>query len=77
MVWLGGPRGGARRGARPLVLHDPPPGYVPPHEPEISPEEMRKRLRTDWILLRIGTVVLVLVAFATLMFIVVMIALKT
>lgn len=49
MVYLSGPGRGVRR----LRLHDAPPGYSPPRLP---PEEQRRQLRQDYILLRIATV---------------------
>ena len=70
MVWLGGPgRGGARR--RGIVLHDPPPGYRPPSLPR---KFVQQQLRSDYILLRVGTVVLVLLAAALLVILCVLIA---
>lgn len=68
MVYLGG--GG--RGVRRPRLHDAPPGYRPP---QLPPEERRRQLRQDYILLRVAMVfavglvtalvVLCLVAIAT------------
>lgn len=49
MVYLGGPWRGVRRPR----LHDAPPGYRPPRLP---PEEQRRQLRQDYILLRVVTV---------------------
>jgi hypothetical protein len=70
MVWLGGPgRGGARR--RGIVLHDPPPGYHPPSLPR---KFVQQQLRSDYILMRVATVVLALLAVAFLVIICVMIA---
>jgi hypothetical protein len=49
MAYLGGPGRGVRRPR----LHDAPPGYRPP---ELPPEERRRQLRQDYILLRVATV---------------------
>jgi hypothetical protein len=73
MVWLGGPRGwlpGNTR-SRGIYLHDPPPGYHPPR-PEIPPRDRQRQARQDWVLMRVATVVLILVAVA---FMVIMVAL--
>jgi len=61
MVWLGGPRRGSGRGGRPIVLHDPPPGYQPPRMPR---KFVQRQLRDDYILMRVATVVLALLAVA-------------
>jgi hypothetical protein len=71
MVWLGGPRRGSGAGGRRIVLHDPPPGYHPPSLPR---KFVQQQLRSDYILLRIGTVVLALLAVALFVIICVMIA---
>jgi hypothetical protein len=64
MVWLGGPRRTWGTGRRGIYLHDPPPGYRPPE----MPSKDRQRLaRQDWLLMRIATVVLILVAVAFVM----------
>lgn len=61
MVWLDGPRSTFGGGRRAIYLHDPPPGYRPPE----MPSKVRKRMaRQDWVLMRVATVVLVLVAVA-------------
>ena len=52
MAYLGGPGRGARR----PHLHDAPPGYRPP---QLPPEEQRRQLRKDYILLRVATVLAV------------------
>jgi hypothetical protein len=49
MAYLGGPGRGVRRPR----LHDAPPGYRPP---KLPPEERRRQLRQDYILLRVATV---------------------
>jgi hypothetical protein len=63
MVYLGGPTGPRRR--RGIYLHDPPPGYHPPR-PKVSLKDRRRQAREDWVLLRVMTVVLVLLAVAVL-----------
>jgi hypothetical protein len=68
MVYLGGPRG--RRGLR---LHDPPPGYHPPR-PRIPLQDRQRRVREDWVLLRVATVVLALATAAMAVIIALMIA---
>jgi hypothetical protein len=70
MVWLGGPRRGGGR-ARPIVLHDPPPGYRPPRMPA---KFLQQQLRSDYILMRVTIVVLALLAVAFIVIIFVMIA---
>lgn len=72
MVWLGGPRGRAGR-TKPIVLHDPPPGYRRPR-PRIRLRDRQRRVRQDRVLLRVSTVVLVLLAAAMAVIIVLMIA---
>lgn len=72
MVYLGGPRGRRRRRAA-LYLHDPPPGYRPPRQ-HLSAKEQQRNLRTDWILLRVATVVMVPVVMALVVIIALMIA---
>ena len=71
MVWLGGPRRGSNSGARRIVLHDAPPGYRPPSLPR---RFVQQQLRSDYILLRVGTVVLVLLAAPLLVILCVLIA---
>ena len=76
MVWLGGPRGWRLgRPARPsgIYLHDPPPGYHPPR-PEIPLKDRQRQARQDWVLMRVATVVLILVAAAFMVIMVVIIA---
>ena len=67
MVWIGGPRRdpGDRlgRGRRGLYLHDPPPGYHPPR-PRIPMKDQQRKLRQDYVLMRIVTVVLILTTTA-------------
>jgi hypothetical protein len=62
MVWLGGPRGRGGR-TRGIVLHDPPPGYRRPRL-RIPFKERQREAREDWVLMRVATVVLALVAVA-------------
>ena len=64
MVWFGGPGkwwGSSR--ARGIYLHDPPPGYHPPR-PEIPLKDRQRQARQEWVLMRVATVVLILVAVA-------------
>jgi hypothetical protein len=65
MVWLGGPRGGRPGNTRPrgIYLHDPPPGYHPPR-PESPLKDRQRQARQDWVLMRVATVVLIIVAVA-------------
>jgi len=70
MVWIGGPRRGAGR-TKPLVLHDPPPGYRPPRR---SSWYLLVNERHARILVRLATVILVLAATAVAVIIVLMIA---
>jgi hypothetical protein len=74
MVWLGGPRGRRPGRARPrgIYLHDPPPGYHPPR-PEIPLQDRQRQARQDWVLMRVATVVLRLVAaaFMVIMFLII------
>jgi hypothetical protein len=74
MVWVGGPRrrGRAGRGGG-LYLHDPPPGYRPPH-PRVPLKELQRRARQDWILEHILAVILMLSAAVVIVIICVMIA---
>jgi hypothetical protein len=71
MVWLGGPRRGGR--TKPIVLHDPPPGYRPPR-PTIPLKDRQRNAREDWVLMRVTTVVLVFAAAAFMVIIFVIIA---
>lgn len=73
MVWIGGPRGRAAGRTKPLVLHDPPPGYKPPRR-RIPLKEQQRILRRDWILEHVLAVVLALSAGAVLVIIVLMAA---
>jgi hypothetical protein len=70
MVWLSGWRA---NGVRPIVLHDPPPGYRPPKQ-RIPEEEQRRRVGRDRVLIQAATVVLVITATAFLALIIVLIA---
>ena len=65
MVWIGGPRGWSRVRGRPrgIYLHDPPPGYHPPR-PGIPLKSRQRQARQEWVLMRVATVVLILVAAA-------------
>ena len=70
MVYLSGPRRGAGR-TKPLILHDPPPGYRPPRRPSwyLLIKESQAR-----VLVRITTVILVIAVAATAVIIALMIA---
>ncbi len=68
MVWLTGPRRGRSRGNQPdlirqrgIYLHDAPPGYRPPRMPA---KERQREARQDYLLMRVATPVLVLLAAA-------------
>jgi hypothetical protein len=81
MVWLGGPRSGQRRQRgtgwirnRGIYLEDPPPGYRPPRMPL---KERQREARQDYVLMRVATVVLVLVAVAFLVIIFLIIAMHS
>jgi hypothetical protein len=64
MVYLGGPRRRARAGrASGVYLHDPPPGYHPPRSGMPLKAQQRK-LREDYVLMRVVTVIVVLLAAA-------------
>lgn len=80
MVWLSGPRKGqpadprmGRGRQRGLYLHDPPPGYHPPHA-RMTMKERQRIARRDWILEHVLAVILVLLAAAVLAIICLMIA---
>jgi hypothetical protein len=72
MAYLGGPTRPVR-GARPLKLHDLPPGYRPPRVKVPEKERLREE-RQERTLLRVATVVGALVGVATLVIIVLMVA---
>jgi len=72
MVWIGGPRRGAGR-TKPLILHDPPPGYRPPRR-RIPLKERQRIARRDWILEHVLAGVLILAAGAVVVIIVLMTA---
>jgi hypothetical protein len=69
-VWLGGPRGRTGR-TKPLILHDPPPGY---HPPKVPSRNWLINDRKERILLRVVTVILVLAVAAIAVIIALMIA---
>ena len=75
MVWLGGPRRRPSSRARPsgIFLNDPPPGYHPPRNKEPLKQRQREA-RENFILMRVATVVLVLVAVVFLVGMIVMVA---
>jgi hypothetical protein len=70
MVWLSGPRRGGGR-TKPLILHDPPPGYRPPRRSAwyllIGESQAR-------VLVRVTAVILVLLAAAVAVMIALMVA---
>jgi hypothetical protein len=70
MVFLSGPAQGTKR----IRLHDPPPGYHPPHGPRIPLKEQQRRARRDWVIIRVATVGLILAAAAFLVIIFVIMA---
>jgi hypothetical protein len=72
MVWLSGPRRRTGR-TKAIVLHDPPPGYHPPR-PRIPLKDQQRNARENWILMRVATVVLILVAAAVVVIFSLMIA---
>ena len=63
MVYLGGPRRRGVTGPKGIYLHDPPPGYRPPSS-RMSLKDRQRKARQDWLLMRIATVVVALVAAA-------------
>ena len=73
MVYLGGPRRRRGRGGSGLYLHDAPPGYRPPRQ-HLSVKDQQRNLRTDWLLLRVATVVIVPVVIALVVIIALMVA---
>jgi hypothetical protein len=70
MVWLSGPRRGAGR-TKPIVLHDPPPGYRPPRR---SPWYLLVNEDHARLIVRVGIVTLVLAVGAVAVIIALMIA---
>jgi hypothetical protein len=70
MVWISGPRRGVGR----VKLHDPPPGYHPPHGPRIPLKEQQRRARRDSVIIRVATLALVFAAAAFMVIIFVIIA---
>ena len=72
MIWVGGPRRGGGR-TKPIVLHDPPPGYRP-SKPRMPLKDQQRKARQDWVLMRVTTVVLILTAVAFMVIIFLMIA---
>jgi hypothetical protein len=71
MVWLSGPRGRAGGRTKPIVLHDPPPGYRPPRR---SSWYLLVNERHARVIVRVATVIMVLAATAVAVIIVLMIA---
>ena len=72
MVYLGGPRRRIGRSTG-LYLHDPPPGYSPPRT-DLPLKTRQRKAREDWVLMRVTTVIVVLVATAVAVFIALMVA---
>lgn len=74
MVYLGGPRRRGRAGrASGIYLHDPPPGYHPPRS-RVPLKQQQRKLREDYVLMRVATVVVVLLATAFIVMMVMIIA---
>ena len=73
MAYLGGPRGRNGTRSRGIYLHDPPPGYHPPRA-RIPLRSRQRQARHEWVLLRVTTVILILLAVAMAVFIALMIA---
>jgi hypothetical protein len=73
MVWLGGPRGRRVGRTRGIYLHDPPPGYHP-ERPHVPLPVRQRQARREYVLLRVTTAILVLLAGAMAVFIGLMIA---
>ena len=73
MVWIGGPRGRGAGRTKPLMLHDPPPGYQAPRR-RMPVKERQRRARQDWIFEHILAVLLMLLAGAFMVIIILMIA---
>ncbi len=74
MVWIGGPRRRGRAGrASGIYLHDPPPGYHPPRF-RVPLKAQRRKLRQEYVLMRVATVVVVLLATAFLVMMLMIIA---
>ena len=74
MVWIGGPRRRGRAGrASGIYLHDPPPGYHPPRS-RVPLKAQQRKLRQDYVLMRIATLVVVLLAAAFLVMMLMIIA---
>jgi hypothetical protein len=73
MVWIGGPRGRGAGRTKPLMLHDPPPGYRPPRR-RMPLKERQRKVRQDWILEHILAVILILSAGAFMVIIFLIIA---
>ena len=73
MVWIGGPRGRGGGRTKPLILHDPPPGYRPPRR-RMPLKERQRKARQDWILEHVLAVILILLAGAFMVIIFLIIA---
>ena len=73
MVWIGGPRGRGAGRTKPLMLHDPPPGYHPP-QPRMPLKDRQRIARQDWILEHVLAVILILSAAAVILIICLIIA---
>ena len=73
MVWIGGPRGRGAGRTKPLMLHDPPPGYRPPRR-RVPLKERQRIMRRDWLLEHVLGVVLILSAGVVMVIIFLMVA---
>jgi len=70
MVYLGG--GGPRR-RRGLYLHDPPPGYRPPRL-DMPFRARQRKARQEYVLMRVVTVAVIVLAAALAVFVSLIIA---
>jgi hypothetical protein len=74
MVYLGGPRRRGVVGPKGIYLHDPPPGYRPPRL-QIPLRQRQRKAREDYVLMRVVTVVVILLAVALVVIFALMMAL--
>jgi hypothetical protein len=73
MVWIGGPRGRGGGRTKPLMLHDPPPGYRPPRR-RIPSKERQRIARQNWLLEHVLAVILAVSAGAVMVIIILIVA---